>query len=169
MLVVFFLLLGFMTQLCWGALGNIFQVQVQSDPLIVLFAYAVLFFPTMPRIFLCFCCGWLVDLHLGGFLGVHASVLLCLSFLAPWCQRNLRVCRKKAFPLFVFVMSLLVEIGAWVFALPFQELTMQSSLFFQLETAFYNTFWSLFLWPFFMVCSRWVDYEENERPLFLHG
>ena len=45
MLVVFFLILAFALQLTWGTLGNIFQVQVQSEPLIVLFAFRGYLFP----------------------------------------------------------------------------------------------------------------------------
>ena len=169
MLVVFFLILAFALQLTWGTLGNIFQVQVQSEPLIVLFAFAVIYFPKGNRSILCFCCGWLIDLNSGGYLGVHATVLLLFSLFAPWCQRNLRICRTKAFPPFVFVMSILPAMGLWFLSIPFQSLTLQSSLWSQLETAFFNVFWSFLLWPLFMMCSRLVDYQDNERSLFLHG
>ena len=64
-------------------------------------------------------------------------------------------------------MSILPAMGLWFLSIPFQSLTLQSSLWSQLETAFFNVFWSFLLWPLFMMCSRLVDYQDNERSLFL--
>ena len=169
MTILIFLLLGLIAQMFWGAAGHIFQAQIQSAPLVILFAYAVIRLPPGERLWIALGAGWFIDLQLGGYLGIHACVLFILVFLAPWCQRNLRVCRRKLFPIFVFCMSLLVGMVSWFVALPFNAVSVEYSLLFQLQTALLNAFWSIILWPIFMGCSQFLALEDDERPIFLHG
>jgi len=169
MAILVLLCIGLMAQICWGTAGHIFQTQIQSIPLVVLFAYAVIRLPPVERLWIALGAGWLIDLQLGGYLGVHAFVLFVLSFLAPWCQRNLRICRRRLFPVFVFGMSLLIGTVSWFVALPFHKVSVEFGLLFQLQTACLNALWSLILWPLFMGCSQFLTLEEDERPIFLHG
>ena len=69
----------------------------------------------------------------------------------------------------VFGMSLLVGMVSWFVALPFNAVSLEYSLFFQLQTATLHAIWSIILWPIFMGCSQFLALEGDERPIFLHG
>ena len=87
-------------------------------------------------------------------------------FLCSRRERNLKYVEPKRSTL-CFVMSILPAMGLWFLSI---VSIAHASIFLvvPVRTAFLCVL-VFFAMASFMMCSRLVDYQDNERSLFLHG